>query len=69
MQGVNCITPNPPINYGGDMPYLYYENTKQKMKVDIKVCFANLCPFIDKNLLTCNFKPEEPKRTEKRKKK
>ncbi len=51
------------------MPFLYCQKTKQKMKVDIKVCFANLCPFIDKNLLACNFKPETPKKKEKRKKK
>ena len=39
------------------------------MKVDIKVCFANLCPHIDEKFLICNFKPDDQKRIEKRKKK
>jgi len=62
------------------MPYLHCENTKQKMKVSIEVCFANQCPHIKGNIftnreggkeeeLTCNFKPTSQKKVEKRKKK
>ncbi len=51
------------------MPYLDCEKTKQKMKVSIEVCFANLCPHVDKEFLTCNFKPEDQKKIKKGKKK
>ena len=54
------------------MPYLYCMNTKQKMKVDIKVCFDNLCPNIkpdEKGSYYCDGKPIPKKKIEKRKKK
>jgi len=51
------------------MPYLYCGKRKRLMKVNIEICYANLCPHIDKEFLTCNFKSPEPKRVEKRKKK
>ncbi len=54
------------------MPYLYCENTKQKKKVDIKVCFDNLCPNIkpdEKGNYYCDGKPIPKKKIAKRKKK
>ncbi len=51
------------------MPWLYCQKRKQKMKVNIEVCFGNRCPHIDEKLLTCDFKPISQKRIEKRKKK
>jgi len=54
------------------MPYLHCEKSKQKIRIDIKICFENLCPyFLDDGTgnYGCGFKSNEEKKVEKRKKK